>query len=322
MVKFYLECFRTTNELNGTKVTQRLGNPDRLRLLNNGETQVKALMQFLKTSCCPDRKRRCFYCTRGYDKWRNLPRGFKIHFEEATNEFWHSNSTSSMESASVYINGGTKEHKLAEGNKAVIKDGTKIFFRPEIFQRVSPYFVNMEFHVKEAVAEPETTATVVAARRDPLPSTPTSLILKSSHLLTPAGSAALPLRQSPVAPSLLFGSPAQQDDGSFSGSSVTNTSVAIDQIDCPFAVAVLNKNSSKENENLAPDPPTSPRRKKSFRSIQRLDPPGSSPGFRSPEPLEYVSINAGGQRRSTTTINRFKEVSSYTKCESNKVKVE
>ena len=141
MVKYSLASFRTTSNECGSEKTVRLG-ADSLFPLDDIEIPVKDLMEFTKTSCCPDRNKRCVYCE-GYCMWRNLARGFNCHFDG--DKFWYSSGR--HECASVYINGGKPANKLHAEEEITITGGTVIYFRPEVKERSNPFMVNMEFRV-------------------------------------------------------------------------------------------------------------------------------------------------------------------------------
>ena len=143
---------------------------------------VSKLKEFLQASCCTSNKNKkkkdCMYCTKGYDMWTNIPRGFQF-LKGEKNNWWYEKGRSDREYASVYVDGGLKGNKIDAMDEFELKEGSVLYLRPSIEHRDEEYkwMFNMEFHVvtDEAVGVP--TASKIAAIRSDFPSSPSVSVL-------------------------------------------------------------------------------------------------------------------------------------------------
>jgi hypothetical protein len=163
-MKLYLEAYR-----NGERLENGPGDNlyplDGLTVLT-----VNSLKIFLQTCCCTSNNKKkkkkggcCSYCSKGYDMWNNLPTGFEF-LNGDNNKWWYEKGRSNREYASVYVDGGKKEHKKQANEEFLLQEGSSLFFRPPIEHRGEEWMVNMEFRVV-AVAEVAAVAAVAAASK-------------------------------------------------------------------------------------------------------------------------------------------------------------
>ena len=156
-MKLYFAAYR-----NGIKLEN--GPGDNLYPLDGvNDIPVSSLKKFLQTCCC-NKKKDCLYCSKGYDLWKNLPRGFK--FVKGNNNKWcyMKGGRGDREHASVYVNGGEKENKQEADDKFDLKEGSVLYLWPSIEHRFGDdfkYMFNMEFRV---VAVADADAENVAVR--------------------------------------------------------------------------------------------------------------------------------------------------------------
>jgi hypothetical protein len=190
-MKLYLAAFRS-----GIKLEN--GPGDNLYPLD-GRTViiVSELKQFLKVSCCTSnnkKKKDCLYCSKGYDMWTNLPRGFQF-LKGDDNKWWYERGRSDREYASVYVDGGSKENKQEAKDEFDLKEGSVLYLRSSIEHRGvdHKWVFNMEFHVVAFaaaaavgdVSDVTAAPTIAAVQSDLFPSSPASSLLSLDNKKTP-----------------------------------------------------------------------------------------------------------------------------------------
>jgi hypothetical protein len=182
----YLEAYR-----NGARLENGPGDNlyplDGLTVLT-----VSSLKIFLQTCCCTsnnnNKKKKkkgacCSFCSKGYNMWNNLPQGFEF-LKGDNNKWWFEKGRSNREYASVYVDGGTMEHKIQSKDEFELKEGSSLFIRPPIEHREEEFMVKMEFRVvTDAVAVPYVAAVAaaskIAVRSDLFISSPAASMLSS-----------------------------------------------------------------------------------------------------------------------------------------------
>jgi hypothetical protein len=183
-MKLYLAAYRK-----GVKLNNGPGN-NLYPLDGLTAITVSKLKEFLQASCCTSNKNKkkkdCMYCTKGYDMWTNIPRGFQF-LKGEKNNWWYEKGRSDREYASVYVDGGKKEHKIEATDEFDLKKGSILYLRPSIEHRGVEYkwMANMEFRVVTEEAVGVTAASkIVTVRSDLFLSSPAASIL-SSDFKTP-----------------------------------------------------------------------------------------------------------------------------------------